>query len=80
MNAAHLQWRDGILAHQIVDVQHVPGKLNVVADGLSRMWEGLPCEEGDGSEWTVSEDWESMQGLYNNIFSVAEEEPQIESL
>ncbi len=28
-NAAHARWRDGILAHQIVDVRHVPGKINV---------------------------------------------------
>lgn len=42
LNAAHARWRDGILAHNIVDVRHVPGKLNVVADGLSRQWEGQP--------------------------------------
>lgn len=36
LNAAHARWRDGILAHHIIDVRHVPGKINVVADGLSR--------------------------------------------
>ncbi len=41
-NAAHARWRDGILAHQIVDVRHVPGKINVVADGISRKDEGVP--------------------------------------
>lgn len=40
MNPAHARWRDGILAHNIVDVRHIPGKINLVADGLSRMWEG----------------------------------------
>jgi hypothetical protein len=32
--ATHARWRDGILAHQITDIRHVPGRLNV-ADGLS---------------------------------------------
>ena len=35
LSATHARWRDGILAHQITDVRHVPGKLNVVVDGLS---------------------------------------------
>jgi hypothetical protein len=33
LSATHARWRDGILAHQITDVRHVPGRLNVVADG-----------------------------------------------
>jgi RNase H-like domain found in reverse transcriptase/Reverse transcriptase (RNA-dependent DNA polymerase) len=41
-NVVHAHWHDGILAHQIIDVCHVPGKINVVADGLSRQWEGQP--------------------------------------
>lgn len=40
LNAAHARWRDGILAHRIVDVCHIPGKLNVIVDRLSRQWEG----------------------------------------
>ncbi|GAV99845.1 Retrovirus-related Pol polyprotein from transposon opus Includes: ame: Full=Protease [Lentinula edodes] len=40
LNAVHCRWRDGVLAHHIVDVRHIPGKSNVVADGMSRMWEG----------------------------------------
>jgi hypothetical protein len=55
LSATHARWRDGILAHQITDVRHVPGRLNVVADGLSRANEGTQNEEGDGSGWTVSE-------------------------
>lgn len=70
LNAAHARWRDGILAHQIVDIRHIPGKLNVVADGLSRMWEGQERVHGDGSEWSVSEDWEAVTGLVNNVFGV----------
>jgi hypothetical protein len=33
MNIAHAQWRDKILAHQIINVRHVPRKLNIIADG-----------------------------------------------
>jgi hypothetical protein len=69
LNAAHARWRDGILAHRITDVRHIPGKLNVIADGLSRQWEGQPRDAGlqDGSTWTVSEDWEAEKGLVNDI-------------
>ena len=35
LSATHAHWREGILAHQIIDVRHVPGHVNVVADGLS---------------------------------------------
>lgn len=55
---------------QIVDVRHVPGKTNVVADGLSRAAEGRPYEEGDGSEWTVKEDWEAATGLVYDVWAV----------
>ena len=68
LNATHSRWRDGILSQQIVEVRHVPGKTNVVADGLSRAAEGTPNEEGDGSEWTVAEDWETVTGLVHDIF------------
>jgi hypothetical protein len=74
LNAVHARWRDGILVHHIVDVHHVPGKLNVIADGLSRQWEGQPRDAGlqDGSEWTVSEDWEANSGLVNDILCTTE--------
>jgi transposase InsO family protein len=72
LSATHARWRDGILSHQIVDVRHVPGRINVVADGLSRAAEGTPREEGDGSEWTVSEDWEATTGLTHDLFHVAD--------
>jgi len=39
-----------------------------VADGLSRASEGTPNEKDDGSEWTVSEDWESSKGLTHDVF------------
>ena len=53
LSATHARWRDGILAHHITDIRHVPGRLNVVTDGLSRAREGMDNEEGDGSEWTM---------------------------
>jgi transposase InsO family protein len=71
LSATHACWRDGILAHQIIDVRHVPGRLNVVADGLSRASEGTPNEAGNGSEWTVSEDWENSKGLTHDVFHTA---------
>ena len=50
LNSAHARWRDGILAHNIIDVRHIAGKINVVVDGISRMHEGLPHAQGDGSD------------------------------
>ena len=44
----------------------------MVADGLSRAAKGTPREEGDGSEWTVSEDWEATTGLTHDLFHVAD--------
>jgi hypothetical protein len=73
LNAAHARWRDGILAHNIVDIRHMPGKLNVIADGLSRQWEGQPQDIGllNGSKWTVSEDWEANTGLINYLLQIS---------
>jgi hypothetical protein len=68
LSSTHARWRESILAHQIIDVRHVPGRINVVADGLSRANEGLPNEDGDGSQWTVSEDWEAAVGLTHDVF------------
>jgi len=38
---------------------------------LSRAAEGSPHEEGNGSEWTVSEDWETTTGLTHDLFHIA---------
>ena len=67
LNSTHARWRDAVLAHNIVDIRHRPGRLNVVADGLSRKFVNLPTEPGDGHEWTVSQDWEARTGLANDI-------------
>ena len=32
----------------------------------------MQYEEGDGHEWTVSEDWEAQTGLVNDILHVAD--------
>ena len=74
LSATHAHWRDGILAHQIIDVRHVPGRINVVADGLSRANEGLPNQQDDGSQWTVLEDWEATTGLTHNIFLTTDQQ------
>ena len=70
LSATHARWRDGVLAHNIVDVRHVPGVTNI-ADGLSRQHEGQPHNDMDGSNWTVSPDWEQREGLTLGIHQVA---------
>lgn len=70
LNATHARWRDGVLSHQIVSVRHIPGRLNLVGDGLSRRDEGLPHETEDGSDWSVAPDWEEARGLQYDLFSV----------
>ena len=72
LSATHARWHNGILSHQIVDACHVPGHINVMADGLSRAAKGTPREEGDVSEWTVSKDWEATAGLTHDLFHVAD--------
>jgi hypothetical protein len=66
LSATHARWRDGVLAHNIVDVRHIPGITNI-ADGISRQYENTPKTMGDGSEWDVDSDWESRAGLVYGI-------------
>lgn len=72
LNSAHARWQDSILAHQIVNVRHIASKINVVADGISQIYEGLPQQPSDGSAWTICEDWEAKGGLVNDIFIVSD--------
>jgi hypothetical protein len=51
-------------------------KINVVADGISRMHKGKPKVYGNGSEWTVNPDWEATMGLTHAIFQVARSEEE----
>ena len=66
LSATHTRWRDGVLAHNIVDVRHIPGVTNI-ADGISRQYENTPKSGDDGSEWEVDSDWESGAGLIYSI-------------
>src|ERR1700678_3723355 len=66
LSATHARWRDGVLAHNIVDVRHIPGVTNI-ADGLSQQYESTPKTEGDGSEWDVDASWEPGAGLVFGI-------------
>ena len=66
LSATHARWRDGVLAHNIVDVRHIPGVTNI-ADGISRQYENTPKSGEDGSEWEVDSDWESGAGLVYGI-------------
>jgi len=70
LTATHARWQDGVLAHNIVDVRHVPGVTNI-ADGLSRQHKEQPHNDTDGSTWTVSPDWEESEGLVLGIHQVA---------
>ena len=62
LSATHARWRDGVLAHNIVDVQHILGITNI-ADGISQQYEGTPKTGDDGSEWDVDSNLESGAGL-----------------
>jgi hypothetical protein len=55
LSATYARWKDSILAHQITNIHHVLGHLNIVADRLSRLGKGTPKKEGDSSEWTILE-------------------------
>ena len=71
LTATHAQWSDGVLAHNIMDVRHIPGKINI-GDGVSRQYEGMDKVPGDGSEWTVTPDWEEVTSLVHDLYQVAE--------
>ena len=66
LSATHARWRDGVLAHNIVDVQHIPGITNIT-NGISWQYEDIPKSVGDGSKWDVDSDWESRAGLVYGI-------------
>jgi len=66
LSVTHARWRDGVLAHNIVDVQHIPGITNI-ADRISRQYENMPKLGMDSSEWDVNPDWESGAGLVYGI-------------
>ena len=69
LSATHARWRDSVLAHNIIDVQHIPGVTNI-ADGLSCQYENTPRLSGDGSGWTVCPDWGETAGLTLDIHQI----------
>ena len=71
LSVTHTRWRDRVLAHNIVDVRHIPGKINI-ADGISRQYEGMDKSPGDGSKWTITPDWEETTGLVHDLYHVVE--------
>ena len=70
LNTTHACWCNGVLAHHIIDVRHIPGRVNLVGDGISRMGKGQPHQENDGSSWSVTPDREHAQGIYYDLFTV----------
>jgi reverse transcriptase-like protein len=74
LSATHARWRDGVLAHNIVDVRHIPGVTNI-ADGISRQYENIPKSGTDGNEWDVDPDWESRAGLVYGINYISDPIP-----
>ena len=69
LNATHAHWCDGVMAHNIVGMQHVPGVMNI-ADGLSHQYEGLPKGHGNGSEWSVSPDLDNTTGVVHDMLQI----------
>lgn len=78
LSVTHARWRDSMLAHNIIDVQHVPGVMNI-ADGLSCQYENTLRSDRDGSNWTISPYWEEKAGLVLNINQITVE-PDIAEL
>jgi hypothetical protein len=70
LSLTHAHWRNGIFANQIIDIWHRPGTQNGGADGFSRQYTDLPTQPGDGAEWTVSANWETIAGLVNDVMGV----------
>ena len=69
--ATHARWRDIVLAHNIVDVRHIPGVTNI-ADKISRQYENTLKSGDDSSSWDLNSDWESNAGLEYGINHISE--------
>ncbi|KAG2120445.1 uncharacterized protein F5147DRAFT_563542 [Suillus discolor] len=52
----------------------------MAADALSRRMSGQPWKDGDGSTWSVSEDWESAHGLVNDLLHLDDTDTTITEL
>ena len=80
MSVHHSQWKESILGHNIITIQHRPGVENPVADGLSQMWDGKERMDMDGSSWSVLPNWETTKGIVNDILSISYVPPTIHPL
>ena len=69
LSATHARWRDSVLAHNIIDVRHIPGVTNI-ADGISRQYENTEKAGDNGSNHTVSPDWERQAGLAYDAYCI----------
>ena len=67
--ATHARWHDSVLAHNIIDIQHVLGVTNI-ADGISRQYKDTEKDNSDGSEYMVSPDWEKKAGLTYDVYHI----------
>ena len=45
LNSTHTQWQDAVLAYNIVDVHHRPGRLNMVTDASAGNTQTYPKKE-----------------------------------
>lgn len=68
LNAMHVHWRDGVLTHHIIDVQHHPGASNGAANGLRRQSMAALKTDSNRHLSSVNPDWEATVGLTHNIF------------
>jgi transposase InsO family protein len=71
-NSIHARWEESILCRNITDVRHRPGITNVVADAISRKWTETHGKNSndDSANWSVLPDWESKQGITNDIMHI----------
>ena len=74
LNSTHACWLKGIMGHNIVNIQHRPGRLNQAADGISCQFTDVLVVKGDGHEWIVDPEWTANVGLTYDIWSAEVDE------
>ena len=57
------------MGHNIVDIQHRPGRLNQAADGISCQFTEVAIQKGNGHKWTVDLGWTVNVELVHDIWS-----------
>ena len=71
MRIHHSYWKESILAHNIITIQHGPGVKNSVADGLSRMWDRYKRTSTDRSDRSVLLNRKATKGIVNDVLSIS---------